>query len=303
MKQFTIPVYLGISPEMILGFASCVWIKSLTRSIGAVAVFAIEPETPPAAKSLKKPSGSCLYYARLVERERKIESKPFEQSERKKKKKKRSDRFRMMMMFFFSPAISRTPRKPQLSGERKRTRREEKRRRSLSLFRSISFQRGEIFSRRAHTFNHLLAALKRRCVLNNLIALLRKARGSERAATFLSRFDRRFRVQEYTFRPNVHISSSSRFTSRVIAHIHVPRDINHIWIFSKTTLECTHHFFLTVRGELRGRSLRPRHLHRRHNSSSTLFTRRLRFQVALERLLVKGFRKRHLSRKCLVVLY
>ena len=239
MKQFTIPVYLGISPEMILGFASCVWIKSLTRSIGAVAVFAIEPETPPAAKSLKKPSGSCLYYARLVERERKIESKPFEQSERKKKKKKRSDRFRMMMMFFFSPAISRTPRKPQLSGERKRTRREEKRRRSLSLFRSISFQRGEIFSRRAHTFSHLLAALKRRCVLNNLIALLRKARGSERAATFLSRFDRRFRVQEYTFRPNVHISSSSRFTSRVIARAHVPRDINHIWIFSKTTLECT----------------------------------------------------------------
>ena len=99
MKQFAIPVYLGISPETILGFASCVWIKSLTRSIGAVAVFAIEPETPPAAKSLKKPSGSCLYYARLVERERKIESKPFEQSERKKKKKKRSDRrFRMMMM-------------------------------------------------------------------------------------------------------------------------------------------------------------------------------------------------------------
>lgn len=176
MKQFTIPVYLGISPEMILGFASCVWIKSLTRSIGAVAVFAIEPETPPAAKSLKKPSGSCLYYARLVERERKIESKPFEQSERKKKKKKRSDRFRMMMMFFFSPAISRTPRKPQLSGVRKRTLAEGKETSiALSLFRSISFQRGEIFSRRAHTFNHLLAALKRRCVLNNLIALLRKA--------------------------------------------------------------------------------------------------------------------------------
>ena len=88
MKQFTIPVYLGISPEMILGFASCVWIKSLTRSIGAVAVFAIEPETPPAAKSLKKPSGSCLYYDTFGMRERKIESKPFEQSERKKKKKK-----------------------------------------------------------------------------------------------------------------------------------------------------------------------------------------------------------------------
>ena len=125
--------------------------------------------------------------------------------------------------------------------------------------------------------------------------MMRKARGSESAATFLSQFDRRFRVQEYTFRPNVHISSSSLFTSRVIARVHVPRNINHIWIFSKTTLECTHHFFLTVRGELRGRSLRPRHLHRRHNR----FTRRLRFQVALERLLVKGFRKRHLIRKCL----
>ena len=73
-------------------------------------------------------------------RERKIESKTFEQSERKKKKKKRSDhRFRMMMMmFFFSPAISRSPRKTQLSGERKRTKREEKRRRSLSFVRSLS---------------------------------------------------------------------------------------------------------------------------------------------------------------------
>ena len=110
----------------------------------------------------------------MVLRERKIESKPFEQSERKKKKKKRSDRFRMMMMmFFFSP--SRTPRKPQLSGVRKRTLAEGKETSIALSFRSISFQRGEIFSRRAHTFNHLLAALKRRRVLNNLIALLRKA--------------------------------------------------------------------------------------------------------------------------------
>ena len=129
---------------------------------------------------------------------------------------------------------------------------------------------------------------------------MNKARGSERTATFLSQFLRRFHVQEYTFRPNVHISSSSLFTSRVIARVHVPRNINHIWIFSKTTLECTHHFFLTVRGELRGRSLRPRHLHRRRDR----FTRRccLRFQVALERLLVKGFRKRHLIRTCLCLL-
>jgi hypothetical protein len=42
----------------------------LTRSIGAVAVFAIEPETPPAAKSLKKPSGSCLVRMFVIEREK-----------------------------------------------------------------------------------------------------------------------------------------------------------------------------------------------------------------------------------------
>ncbi len=60
VKQFKMPVYLGISPETILGFASCVWIKSLTLSIGAVAVFAMEPDTPPAAKSFKKPSGSYI---------------------------------------------------------------------------------------------------------------------------------------------------------------------------------------------------------------------------------------------------
>ena len=179
MKQFTIPVYLGISPETILGFASCVWIKSLTRSIGAVAVFAIEPETPPAAKSLKKPSGSCLYYARLVERERKIESKPFEQSERKKKEKKEirslsddDDDVLLLLAGDLShasetPTFGRT-KEDEAGGKETSI--------ALSLFRSISFQRGEIFSRRAHTFNHLLAALKRRgCVLNNLIALLRKA--------------------------------------------------------------------------------------------------------------------------------
>ena len=147
----------------------------------------------------------------VVLRERKIESKPFEQSERKKKKKKRSDRFRMMMMmFFFSPAISRTPRKPQLSGERKRTLAEGKETSIALSFRSISFQRGEIFSRRAHTFNHLLAALKRRCVLNNLIALLRKAFEEVSAPRhfFLDSIDdfafknTRF-VQTYTSRPRL----------------------------------------------------------------------------------------------------
>lgn len=86
----------------------------------------------------------------------------------------------------------------------------------------------------------------------------------------------------------------------MIAHVrsstrHHARALHHIWIFSKTTplSLSTHHFFLTVRGELRGRSLRPRRLHLWRNRSSSLFTRRLRFQVALERLLVKGFRKRH----------
>ena len=153
VKQFTIPVYLGISPETILGFASCVWIKSLTRSIGAVAVFAIEPETPPAAKSLKKPSGSCLYYARLVERERKIESKPFEQSERKKKKKKRSDhRFRMMMMmFFFSPAISPRLGNPNFrENERGRGGRKRDVDRSLSLSFDLFPTRRDLFEKSAH---------------------------------------------------------------------------------------------------------------------------------------------------------
>ena len=76
---------------------------------------------------------------------------------------------------------------------------------------------------------------------------------------------------------------------------------SHLDFFKNYTLECTHHFFLTVRGELRGRSLRPRHLHlRRDRRSMSLFARRLRFQVALERLLVKGFRKRHLVVKRVV---
>ena len=40
VKQSTMPVYRATSPEMIFGLASCVWISSFTRSIGAVAVFA-----------------------------------------------------------------------------------------------------------------------------------------------------------------------------------------------------------------------------------------------------------------------
>merc|ERR1719319_1008005 len=61
LKQFTIPVYRGTSPEMIFGLASCVWMMSLTRSIGAVAVFATAPETPPAKKLMTK-SDMMEYY-------------------------------------------------------------------------------------------------------------------------------------------------------------------------------------------------------------------------------------------------
>ena len=39
---------------MIFGFASCVWMSSLTRSMGAVHVFAMAPDTPPMAKSVRK---------------------------------------------------------------------------------------------------------------------------------------------------------------------------------------------------------------------------------------------------------
>lgn len=63
--------------------------------------------------------------------------------------------------------------------------------------------------------------------------MMRKVRGSERTATFLSQFDRRFDVQEYTFRPNVYISSSSLFTSHMIAHICVPRIIITFGLFQK----------------------------------------------------------------------
>lgn len=37
-KQSTIPVYRATSPLIIFGLASCVWIRSLTRSMGAVEV-------------------------------------------------------------------------------------------------------------------------------------------------------------------------------------------------------------------------------------------------------------------------
>ena len=57
----------------------------------------------------------------------------------------------------------------------------------------------------------------------------------------------------------------------------------------------THHFFLTVRGEHRGRrrALRVRHRRRHSHIIRSGRRRRLRFQVAFERLLVKGFRERH----------
>ena len=54
LKQLTIPVYQATSPEIIFGFASWVWIKSFTRSIGAVHVLATAPDVPPARKLIRK---------------------------------------------------------------------------------------------------------------------------------------------------------------------------------------------------------------------------------------------------------
>jgi len=51
---------------MIFGLASCVWISSFTRSMGAVAVLATDPEIPPAAKSLANATGSNSFLAYAV---------------------------------------------------------------------------------------------------------------------------------------------------------------------------------------------------------------------------------------------
>lgn len=51
-KQSPMPLYLATSPLRINGFASCVWISSLTRSMGAVKVFDTAPATPPKQKSV-----------------------------------------------------------------------------------------------------------------------------------------------------------------------------------------------------------------------------------------------------------
>ena len=61
----------------------------------------------------------------------------------------------------------------------------------------------------------------------------------------------------------------------------------------KQKKKITHHFFLTVRGELHRRSLRLRHARRRRSRKRYLWFLLLRFQVALERLFVKGFRECH----------
>jgi len=53
-KQFAIPVYLGTSPDWILGLASWVYNNSLTLSIGATADLETAAEIPPAMKSMKK---------------------------------------------------------------------------------------------------------------------------------------------------------------------------------------------------------------------------------------------------------
>ena len=79
---------------------------------------------------------------------------------------------------------------------------------------------------------------------------------------------------------------------------HFDKKFAHIYIRKKSSLlHLTHHFFLTVRGEHRGRRRALRVRHRRHNGGVCVLSgrRRLRFQVAFERLLVKGFRERHVD--------
>ena len=139
VKQFTIPVYLGISPETILGFASCVWIKSLTRSIGAVAVFAIEPETPPAAKSLKKPSGSCLLRVFVIEREKNWVKNVQAVREKKKEKKEIRSLSDDDDVLLLAGDLSFSSEIPTRENERGRSGR--KRDVDLSLFHLISFER------------------------------------------------------------------------------------------------------------------------------------------------------------------
>jgi hypothetical protein len=48
----TVPSYAATSPDMIRGFAACVCMSSLTLSTGAVAVFAMQPASPPASQSI-----------------------------------------------------------------------------------------------------------------------------------------------------------------------------------------------------------------------------------------------------------
>mmetsp|Transcript_7643 Transcript_7643/g.32461 ORF Transcript_7643/g.32461 Transcript_7643/m.32461 type:complete len:223 (+) Transcript_7643:375-1043(+) len=63
VKQFTMPVYRATSPDMILGLASWVWMRSLTRSMGAVAVLAMEPEMPPMARSVTNACAENSFFA------------------------------------------------------------------------------------------------------------------------------------------------------------------------------------------------------------------------------------------------
>lgn len=108
---------------------------------------------------------------------------------------------------------------------------------------------------------------------------------------FLARFARTSRKPSVRSLPRLHLSTkSSRVSQKKKSH-----KLSHFNIREKT-LHVTHHFFLTVRGEHRGRRRALRVRHRRRHSHiirSGRRRRRLRFQVAFERLLVKGFRERH----------
>ena len=292
VKQFKMPVYLGISPETILGFASCGWIKSLTLSIGAVAVFAMEPDTPPAAKSFKKPSGS---YFRADKREKSKWVSDVTLYERGKKK---------------NPDLSNRPAKlsqrsttnPPSSTSRASTVApipSEKRNDGVFLRASSSktnpsknittFGGPKNRSEASHKSSHAKRFARRRARVQIAPA--------SRKNYFLARFARTSRKPSVRSLPRLHLSTKSSRVSQKKRATNSP-----ILFKREDSTNVTHHFFLTVRGEHRGRqsrALRVRH-RRRHShiirSNGRRRRRRLRFQVAFERLLVKGFRdERHLG--------
>ena len=110
-------------------------------------------------------------------------------------------------------------------------------------------------------------------------------RRAKTTSSLVSRARRGNHPSDLSLAPHISTKSSKRIYIRLT---HTQK---------KSYINLTHHFFLTVRGEHRGRRRALRVRHRRHNGVCMLSgrrrRRRLRFQVAFERLLVKGFRERH----------